>query len=128
MVQSTLNAVTKERSVFPKPGSAMVIEIVWTIQTKQTALRWCRHVARENSSVKMVRVFISAGVVMAIQTAVTIQTSSIAQLLAPVLLGDVTVASSSVIQTDVSRDLNTVTAKLTAKMNQTRKHAVRSLM
>ena len=75
VVQTTLNAVTKERSVFPKAGSVMVIETVLIIQTKQTALKWCRHVAGENSSVKMVRVFMSVGVVMAIQTAATIQTS-----------------------------------------------------
>lgn len=74
VVQTTLSAMTKG-SVFPCAGSVMVIETALTIQTKQTALKWCRHVTGENSSVKMVRVFMSAGVVMEIETAATIQTS-----------------------------------------------------
>ena len=71
---TTFDAVTRGNA-FQNAGSAMVIEIVLTIRMKQTVLKWCRHVAAENSSVKMARVFIRAGVVMAIQTAKTIQMS-----------------------------------------------------
>ena len=74
VVPTSFNAVTKG-SAFPKAGCVMVIETVLTIQMKQTALEWCLHVAGGNSNVKMARVFISAGVMMAKQTAGTVQMS-----------------------------------------------------
>jgi len=75
VVPTTFNAVTMGRA-FPKPGCAIVIETVLTIQTRQIALKWCGpHVVAEHSSVKMARVFMRAGVVMAIQTVGTIQMS-----------------------------------------------------
>jgi len=63
------------RSAFQNAGSVMVMETVLTIQMKQTVLKWCRHVAAENSSVKMVRVFKKAGVAMVMQTVETVQMS-----------------------------------------------------
>ena len=73
VVPTSFNALIKGIA-FPKAGCVMVIETVLTIQMK-AALKWCLHVAGGNSSVKMARVFISAGVVMAKQTAGTIQMS-----------------------------------------------------
>ena len=52
---TTFNAATRG-SAFLKIGSVMAIGTVLTIQTKKTALK-CLHVAAENSSVVIARVF-----------------------------------------------------------------------